>query len=110
MIDYIPLAEIEQISFEVCSSQTGKNTKAQEAQQQEDEQEDRRKGGFFQGAFFTRTAVRRVIAMIENYTGLYVNDDGLKGKIPDIDETCEEVHLIISTIEGGHNAGRSSVT
>jgi hypothetical protein len=107
MIDYIPLAEIEQISFEV--TQTGKNTKAQEAQQQEDEQEDRRKGGFFQGAF-TRTAVRRVIAMIENYTGLYVNDDGLKGKIPDIDETCEEVHLIISTIEGGHNAGRSSVT
>ena len=47
--------------------------------------------------------------MIQHYTGLDVNDDGLKGKIPDIDETCEEVHLIISIIEGGHNADRSNV-
>ena len=47
--------------------------------------------------------------MIEYCTGLDVNDDGLIERIPDIDETCEEVHLIISTIQGGHNVGRSSV-
>jgi hypothetical protein len=45
--------------------------------------------------------------MIEKYTGLDVNDDGVKETIPEIDETCEEVHLIITTVEGGHNAGRS---
>ncbi len=56
---------------------------------------------------FLARAVRRIIGMIEKYTGLDVNDDGVKETIPEIDETCEEVHLIITTVEGGHNAGRS---
>ena len=46
-----------------------------------------------------------MIEIVEKYTGLDVNGDGLDGnsKIPAIDESQEEIHLVISTLEGGHN-------
>jgi len=105
MIDHIPLGEIQKISFDICSTQTGKKTKVKTEEKVGEEQTDRSMSSI--GVFFG--VLPRVIGIIEKYTGLDVNDDGVNETIPEIDEKCEEVRLIITTVEGGHNAGRSSV-
>lgn len=47
---------------------------------------------------------------IEQYSGLDLDGDGKAApKIPYFDEKTSEVTLIITTINGGHNSGRSYI-
>ena len=47
---------------------------------------------------------------IEQYSGLDLDGDGKAApKIPYFDENTSEVTLIITTINGGHNSGRSYI-
>jgi hypothetical protein len=121
MLDFIPLAEIERVSYTIrnkslalprdetlspspsrgpSSPPAGNN--APPVQQTENST----------NTIMTRTAqffsFRGIIKMLEHYTGLDFDGDGQNSSIPAIDHS-EEVQLIITTIEGGHNAGKSYV-
>ncbi len=49
--------------------------------------------------------------IVEKYTGLDINGDGLDGnnKIRAIDESEEDVQLVITTIDGGHYHRRTHI-
>ena len=54
--------------------------------------------------------LRQVVLAIEQYSGLDLDGDGKAApKIPYYDDNTSEVQLIITTLNGGHNSGRSYV-
>jgi voltage-gated sodium channel len=56
--------------------------------------------------------LQRAINFVEAITGIDLDGDGVgrqKNKIPTIDTNSQEIHIVIRTVEGGHNSGRSYV-
>jgi voltage-gated sodium channel len=56
--------------------------------------------------------LQRAINLVEGITGLDLDGDGVgrqENKIPTIDTNSQEIHIVIRTVEGGHNSGRSYV-
>jgi hypothetical protein len=50
------------------------------------------------------------INLVEGITGIDLDGDGVgrkENKIPTIDTNSQEMHIVILTVEGGHNSGRS---
>ena len=56
--------------------------------------------------------LQRAIDLVEGITGTDLDGDGVgrqENKIPTIDTNSQEIHIVIRTLEGGHNSGRSYV-
>ena len=56
--------------------------------------------------------LQRAINLVEGITGIDLDGDGVgrqENKIPTIDMNSQDIHIVIRTVEGGHNSGRSFV-
>jgi len=115
--DYIPLAEVERVEWELVDKGNvnlhNKSFKMME-----------RKGSITESELsyqvsdpLARSSAprakadwrKRLLNVMERYTGIDFDGDGQLENImlPCIDPEKTEVHLIILTVEGGHNSGRS---
>ena len=125
MIDHVPLEEIVLVSYEIISKEEGKQRKSwlvseyqadnsvcenEEAKEMEKEKicEDdvsQRKTRFSSNLMHVKS---RMVDIVEKFTGLDINGDGLdrNSKIRAIDESEEEIQIVIATVEGGQNYGR----
>jgi hypothetical protein len=104
VVDYIPLHEIESVDFEIHL----KATKG--GQQREKTGSDQGDGSADEAprSFLGRIS-ERVKMMVESATGVDMDGDGnAEGQaIPYFDSDTHEVSIAVTTVEGGHNSGRS---
>jgi hypothetical protein len=105
MLDQIPLAEIEQISYQIVNCRRSRNSlESLKKQRKLSESPDEGKGD-------RSIFLQRMIKLLEHVCcpGFDIDGDGRTklNTIPTLDCSSEEVHLIIRTCEGGYSSGRT---
>ena len=57
-----------------------------------------------------RSISARILSGLENMTGLDIDGDGqIQSEHAEYDPNTDEVHMLITTIEGGHNSGKTYI-
>jgi len=96
--DYIPLVEITSVQWEF---------------QSKEKVQSKDKDSTKDGDWVARkpSLGEKLIEFLEQWTGMDMDGNGTAGGVilPDFDPEVTEVHLIILTVDGGHNSGRAYV-
>ena len=114
VVDYIPLAELTAVTYEVVNKYDGKK-KAFDTAGTKDERDtsdalivvddDEHKAK-------KRSLVKKFTTFLESHLNIDIDGDGQSNEhviIPKIDPEYEEIQLVMGTVEDGHNSGRSYI-
>jgi hypothetical protein len=120
VVDYIPLVEIKEVKAEIHSKKVvlepkreGDNDVGFERLPTADSlmPSDTVAVKTSRNPSFLQTCIER----LEAATGMKIDGDGkaqytaVRYRVPDHDPSVSEVHIVISTMEGGHNAGKTYI-
>ena len=109
VLDYIPLHEIKSVDFELHPRDTKRTPFPQKKIERHNEQAIKPNAGRVDRAVTNHKGfLSALVSGFEAYTGIDVDGDGQSDNIlvPPYDAGETEVHLVVSTVEKGHNSGR----